>query len=160
MTWNEICSYAELRRIPYKIEMSRWGNIEASPLGANHGKQQARIAQLLQRSRPDGVVATQVPVATDEYVKVSDVIWASRERQRATSHDPVWDRAPEVCVEIVTPDDPPEEGRHKARLYFKAGATEFWICNERGEMRFYNVDGSLDRSWCCPEFPTQVEIAD
>ena len=158
MTWDEIRNHPSLRKLPYKIEMSEWGNIEASPLGVDHARYQARIAQILQRLKPEGASSTEAAVETSEYVKVPDVIWASVEHSQTVPHDPVWKRAPEICVEIFTPGDPPEERTHKAHLYLEAGATEYWTCNELGAMQFRNADGSLEQSQLCPEFPANIEI--
>ena len=158
MTWTEILHHPSLQNLPYKIEMSEWGNVEMSPLGANHARHQSQIAQLLQRYKPGGIVRTQAAVQTTDNIKVSDVIWASEERAQSDLCEAVWNRAPQICVEIVTPEDPPEEGRHKAKLYLQAGAEEFWISNERGEMQFCAAGGWLERSRLCPEFPVEVSI--
>ncbi len=128
-----------------------------SPAGMRHRDYQMHIGHLLQLMKPDGISSTRAAVETSEYVKVPDVIWASRERWEAGPHEPTWQRAPEVCVEIVTPHDPLEEEKRKARLYLEAGASELWTCNDAGEIRFRDASGPLEKSRLCPEFPPWVE---
>ena len=54
----------------------------------------------------------------------------------------------------------PAEMRNKRRLYHEAGAAEFWLCNEQGEMSFFSAEGPLDRSAFCPVFPSDMKIPD
>ncbi|MDA8308613.1 MAG: hypothetical protein M0Z81_17550 [Deltaproteobacteria bacterium] len=46
----------------------------------------------------------------------------------------------------------------KRQLYFEAGAKEFWICGEAGNMRFFNPQGELKKSEIFGEFPTHIDI--
>ena len=49
-----------------------------------------------------------------------------------------------ICVEILPSSNPRAEmlgtaqKPGKRELYFKAGASEFWLCNENGRMRFFS----------------------
>ncbi len=49
---------------------------------------------------------------------------------------------------------------YKGQLYIQAGAEEFWLCDERGNMQFFNSNSPLEHSRLCPEFPAQVTIPD
>ena len=160
MTWAEVVDNPILQDLPFKIELNKWGNIEMSPARNRHGAYQARITYLLQVQRPDGVSVTEVGVDTSENTKVPDVIWASVERYRAVPHELSWASAPEICVEIISPSNWLEEQMHKGQLYFQAGAEEFWLCDEHGQMQFFDANGHLERSRLCPEFPARVEIPD
>ena len=66
------------------------------------------------------------------------------------------DTAPEICVEIISPTNMLEEQMHKGSLYLQAGAEEFWLCDELGNVRFFDASGPLERSQLCPDFPVKV----
>ncbi len=160
MTWDEVCADPLLQDLPYKIELNARGRIEMSPAFSRHGKFQSRIAHLLQVQKPDGLSITECPIKTAENVKVPDVVWISYTREdAATTRDEVYtDTAPEICVEIVSASNTVEEQMHKGRLYLQAGAQEFWLCNELGDIRFFDEGGPLERSQLCPEFPVKIEF--
>ena len=160
MTWAEVCDNPRLQDLPFKIELSGWGNIEMSSVSSHEREHQAAIAHLLQVHMPDGVAGTNVGVDTVENTKVPDVIWSSFERRRTIPHEISWASAPEICVEIFSPRNMLEEQMHKGQLYFQAGAGEFWLCDERGHMQFFDADGRLERSRICSEFPARVGIPD
>ena len=156
MTWEEVCNDRSLQDLPYKIELNKWGNIEMSPARARHGEFQGWIVVLLQRHLPGGLAATEIGVETTENVKVPDVMWASFQHRRNTPHEFAYMVAPEICVEIISPTNMLEEQMHKGDLYLQAGAQEFWLCDELGNMRFFDASGPLERSLLCPEFPVKV----
>ncbi len=149
-----------MQDLPYKIELNKWGNIEMSPARNRHGKFQGEIAHLLRSMKPDGYVITEGPVQTAENVKVPDVAWISfvRNDAAATPDEVYTDTAPEICVEIISPSNMLEEQMHKGSLYLQAGAEEFWLCNELGDVRFFDAAGPLERSRLCPEFPAKIEL--
>ena len=160
MTWEEVLADPRLEDLPYKIELNKWGNIEMSPARNRHGKFQAEISHLLRLKMPDGVTVTECAIVTAENVKVPDVAWTSYARyDAAATPDEVYtDTAPEICVKIVSPSNSREEQMHKGNLYLQTGAEEFWLCNELGDVRFFNASGPLERSQLCPEFPAKIEF--
>jgi len=44
----------------------------------------------------------------------------------------------------------------KRELYFRAGASEFWVCDESGRLSFYGSSGQIQKSALCPGFPDKV----
>ncbi len=160
MTWEEVCADPLLQDLPYKIELNKWGNIEMSPAQNRHGKFQVRIGHLLQLHKPEGFTVSECAIQTTENVKVPDVAWTSYERfDAAATPDIVYtDTAPEICVEILSPSNMLEEQMHKGQLYLQAGAVEFWLCNELGDLRFFDATGPLAHSRLCPDFPTKIEF--
>jgi len=46
--------------------------------------------------------------------------------------------------------------RQLGELYFGAGALEFWMCDEAGNVTFYDPAGQLPKSKLCPSFPNKV----
>ena len=160
MTWEEVCDDPLLQDLPYKIELNKWGNIEMSPARSHHAEYQGEIQTRLQALMKDGKAFPECPIETAENVKGPDVVWVSYARRRSTPRDPFYTIAPEICVEVVSPTNDPQEQMHKGQLYLQAGANEFWLCDQLGVMRFFNVAGPLERSQLCPEFPLRVELTD
>jgi Uma2 family endonuclease len=157
MTWAEICEDKLLAALPYRIESDRWGNIVMSPPPrSRHAEYQARIAVLLQQQMAGGLSMTECPIQTDEGVKAADVAWVSLERRASRPNDPAYLIAPEICVEVVSPSNIPEELEERKRLFFERGASEFWLCGLDGQMSFFDPGGSLPRSRVCPNFPARV----
>lgn len=58
--------------------------------------------------------------------------------------------APEICVEVKSSGNSLEEMQFKRKLYLEAKAIEVWLCNEQGEIKFYNEHRSFytTRSVC------------
>ena len=69
-------------------------------------------------------------------------------------------RAPEICVEVMSPRNTEAEIQEKMALYFDAGAKEVWTCAATGAMSFFSARGgrSLRASQICPQFPKRVEL--
>ena len=160
MTWEEVCADPSLQDLPYKIELNRWGNIEMSPTKSYHFEFQGEIARLLGNLLPDGVVVPECAIETSEGTKVADVAWVSRERRRRIRREVSYAAAPEICVEVRSMSNGPAEMRAKRRLYFEAGATEFWLCDELGNLSFCTPSGETEHSALCPAFPARISIDD
>jgi Uma2 family endonuclease len=69
-------------------------------------------------------------------------------------------RAPEICVEVLSPGNTPAEMREKMALYFDAGAREVWICNKSGAVQFFlrGATAPAKASELCAAFPARVEL--
>lgn len=106
----------------------------------------------------EGISLTECPLETSEGVKAVDVAWISRERRASRPHRPAYLIAPEICVEILSPSNTSEEIEFRKRLFFEKGAVEFWVCDENGELTFYDAAGEIPKSKLCPEFPSRVEV--
>jgi Uma2 family endonuclease len=72
--------------------------------------------------------------------------------------DPVvLTRAPNICVEILSPSNSTSEIDEKRALYFDAGAAEVWICNLDGSVSFFvGPDRHQLNSIICPAFPNRI----
>ena len=158
MNWLEVCEDKRLQNLPYKIELNRWGKIEMSPHRREHSLFQGEIAYLLRNLSPHGVALSECAIETTENVKVADVAWASRERWESMADRVSCSVAPEICVEILSDANTPEEMDRKRELHFQAGAVESWPCDESGRVRFFNHGGELVGSNLCPAFPQRIEI--
>ncbi len=158
MNWQEVCADTALEDIPYKIELNRWGQIVMSPAKNNHSVYQGLIQSIIQSILKQGLTYPKCPIQTEDNVKVADVVWISKERYQKIKNDDVCSIAPEICIEIKSSSNTLEEMKFKKELYFKAGAVEFWLCNESGKMSFYSRDGQIIHSAIVPNFPTSIEV--
>ena len=157
MNWLEVCEDKRLQNLPYKIELNRWGKIEMSPHRREHSLFQGEIAYLLRNLLPHGVALSECAIETTENVEVADVAWASRQRWESMADRVSCSVAPEICVEILSDANTPEEMDRKRELYFQAGAVECWLCDESGRVRFFNHGAELVGSNLCPAFPQRIE---
>jgi Uma2 family endonuclease len=159
MNWQDVLNDKSLQDLPYKIELNARGVIEMSPATNWHAFWQAEISGLLRElMRSKGYSFTESSVDTPEGVKVPDVAWASRAFIERYGLGTPFPKAPEICVEIISPSNTNEEIKAKSNLYFEQGAHEVWLCNLEGAMRFLNANESLERSRLVPEFPPQLEF--
>jgi Uma2 family endonuclease len=157
--WADLQADPELSRLPHRIETDRFGRIVMSPPPAPaHGKKQNRIGTLLEQLLPEGHVVTECPVSTADGVRAIDVAWLAPERGEDANTETCLARAPELCVEILSPSNTPVEIQEKIALYFEAGALEVWICEQDGSLRFCFSTAPQMRpaSGICPEFPPTI----
>lgn len=159
MTWLEILEDPDVARLEYRVESDRWGNLLMSPPPSSwHGRHQFGIGTILERLLPNGFCITECPIQTPEGVRACDVVWVSDERWEAADHDPIFKVAPEICVEIQSPSNSLPQILERKDWFFATGADEFWYCDPRGGMHFYNASGALDQSVLCPKFPKTVPL--
>ena len=146
LRWAQIIADATLRDLPYKIELNAWGNIEMSPASNRPGILQARVASELTRQLSRGEVITECSVLTQIGVRVPHVAWASSEFLDVHGEATPYPRAPELCVEIVSPSNSDAEIGAKAQAYLAAGAQEVWLVSEDGRVRFVDAAGEHQSS--------------
>jgi Uma2 family endonuclease len=159
--WAELLTDPVVRKFEGRIETDRHGHVLMSPpAAASHGSYQSRIAVLLDQLLSHGRVVTECPISTADGVRAADVAWASVGCVRELGALIIFPRAPEICVEVLSPDNSAAEMREKTALYFNAGAKEVWHCSKSGQMTFFTAgeSKSLPRSRLCPNFPEQVEL--
>lgn len=151
----------ELAKIEGRVETDRHGHIIMYPPPAfSHGGYQSEIAHLLRTLLPEGRVATESPISTADGMKGADVIWVSRARMELTHRKNCLIKAPEICVEVLSPDNTRSEMAEKRALYFAAGAKEVWFCDRDGAMTFFVSASSRGQksSKFCPDFPRQIQF--
>lgn len=156
MKWSEICEDRTLADLPYKIELNRQGQIVMSPHKPLHSGLQAVILRQLIRLKPEGYALPEVAIDTPDGTKATDVAWVSPGVYDGERGKEYFERAPEICVEVLSPSYSIEEMERKKDLYIERGAIEVWICSESGHMRFYDATGRVERSKLCAEFPVQI----
>ncbi len=130
------------------------------PPGYLHGSFQFNIGVLLRSALPNGRVSTECPISTADGVRAADVAWISRERLATIGENVCLTSAPEICVEVLSPDNTPREMQEKRALYFAAGAAEVWQCDCDGHMTFFPdaISTGEPKSRFCPTFPSIVTL--
>ena len=160
--WRSLCEDPVYARLPFKIETTRYGQLVMSPAKSRHSILQANIVRLLhtsaERRGVQGQAMTESAVITSAGVKVPDVTWASIDQARAALAAEIFESAPQVCIEVLSPSNDPEEIEAKISLYFEACAQEVWICDNQGRMRFLDAAGTLAASRLLPGFPLTIEL--
>ena len=159
--WEELLQDPTLNRIEGRIETDRHGHIIMSPPpAASHGGMQSEIAYLLRTLISGGRVLTECPISTADGVKAADVAWASQQRVRELGNRGCFSKAPEICVEVLSPGNTDAEISEKMALYFDAGAAEVWICALAGNMQFSTSPDAppANSSRLCPQFPARVDL--
>ena len=163
--WSELLADTELgrelARIEGRIETDRHGYIIMSPPpGFRHGSYQFEIGRTLQRLLPNGRCVTECPISTADGVRAADVAWISQTKLARIGENVCLTEAPEICVEILSPHNSRREIAEKTALYFAAGATEVWICDQEGGMTFFVDKASPGAavSGFCPGFPAVVAL--
>ena len=161
--WNSLCDDAAYVAVPFKFETTGYGQIVLSRAkNARRSLFQANIARRLhqhaQTNGHSGQAFTSCSILTAAGVKVPDVTWASIAKARAALAAEIFESAPEICVEVLSRSNDPDEIEAKITLYFEAGAEEVWICDNGGRMRFLDAAGTLTASRLLPDFPQSIEL--
>ena len=122
--WAELCRDPSLDDLPYKIELNAWGKVEMSPASFRHGRLQIAVGAELTSQLPKGVTASECPILTRIGIRAPDVIWASSRFMEQYGEISPLMRAPEICVEIISPSNVRAEIEEKTQAYLAAGAEE------------------------------------
>lgn len=158
--WDRLVADPELAKLAYRIETDEHGQIIASPLADPiHGNRQAKIGLLLGNSIPGGEVVTECPISTRKGVKAADVAWCSQETWDATEGKSCFLRAPEICVEVLSPSNTDSEIAEKKALHFETGAREVWLAGQDRAIEFFKSaapDAATAASEICAEFPAKI----
>ena len=151
MQWSDVISNPSLQNLPFKIELNRFGNILMSPASNQHGRMQMKIGNSLMNKAPQGEVIAECSIQTSEGVKVADVVWASTEFINTYAYKTPYPKAPEICIEIVSPSNSKAEISGKVDLYLAKGAIEVWIVHEDGRIHTFTHTGVIEKSHIAPE---------
>ena len=111
--------------------------VRMSPTGYRHGEIEARIAEALAafvRPRKLGRILTgEVGLYTrrdPDRVRGADVLFISNERYaRRTPGMAYLDVAPELVVEVLSPDDRAVDVNQKIREYLAIGVAQVWVAD-------------------------------
>ena len=151
--WQEVLGDPTLCDLPYKIELNSWGKVEMTPASNRHGRLQAVLALELGRQL-QGMVITECSILTGIGIRVPDIVWASPAFMQAFGEITPFTRAPEICVEILSPSNVAAEVVEKTAAYLAAGADEVWLVSEDGAVRFVGPSGEQPAS----RFPIALSL--
>jgi Uma2 family endonuclease len=152
--WGELCQDPSLDDLPYKIELNAWGKIEMSPASNRHGRLQMAIGAEFMRQLCNGVAISECSILTRIGIRVPDVVWASADFMTAYGEITPYMRAPEICVEIISPSNVQAEIDEKMGAYLAAGASEVWLVSEDGGIRYFTAFGEQPKSG----FPVEISL--
>lgn len=127
-----------------------------SPASNEHSFRQSRLIRELLRQAESGEVLPECSIETDDGTKVADVVWFSDGFYSQHGLATPYLKAPEICVEILSPSNSRNEMTKKRKLYFDRGAKEVWLCEEDGSLRFYSSDEGIGASLIFPAFPKSI----
>lgn len=144
--WNEVINNPFFKDAPFKVELNKFGQILMSPASNKHGILQNKVARQIETFTGKGVVIIECSILTSDGVKVADVAWASDEFMNKFGEVTPFPKAPEICVEILSPGNTKGEIEHKIRLYLEKGALEVWIVKENLDVNFYSHTGKIETS--------------
>ena len=154
LRWNEVLRDPSLQDLPYKIELNAWGKVEMSPASNRHSRLQGLIALALGTQLNDGGILPECSILTSIGIRVPDVAWASSGFLAAYGEITPFMRAPEICVEVISPSNVGAEIEEKKRAYLAAGAKEVWLVSEEGSIRYFGLEGERPASG----FPVTVSL--
>lgn len=141
--WKEVIGNPFFKDAPFKVELNKFGQILMSPASNKHGILQNKVARQIENSIKRGVVIIECSIMTSDGVKVADVAWASDEFMNEFGEVTPFPKAPEICVEVISPGNTKGEIEHKIRLYLEKGALEVWIVGENKDITFYTHTGEI-----------------
>jgi Uma2 family endonuclease len=144
--WQRMLRDPMLADVPGKLELNEKGTIELTPPNTRHSILQAFVARELHRIRPDGTAMTECAVETDIGVRVPDVAWASAAFMRRHGTESPLPKAPELCIEVLSPSNTRPEIQQKTAAYLAAGAIEVWLVAEDGTVEMLDERGRVEKS--------------
>ena len=146
MEWSEVLDNPSLRDLPFKIELNKFGKLLMSPASNEHGRIQSRLAAALLNKLPKGDVITECSIQTSDGVKVADVAWLSEVFVNEFSFMTPYPKAPELCIEIVSPSNSKIEIQDKVDLYLAKGAIEVWVAYDLYNIQIFSCMGCIEQS--------------
>ncbi|MFN0109801.1 MAG: Uma2 family endonuclease [Blastocatellia bacterium] len=150
MTWDEVLANPFLRNLPFKIELNGFGQIVMSPRSNKQGAIRSEVGFKIHRSKKRGQIIFGCSTETSDGVKVADVAWASDEFMAEFGEVTPYPKAPEICVEVVSPRNTKAEIKHKVELYLAKGALEVWVVNSDKEIAYHAHAGQIEKSKIVP----------
>lgn len=144
--YRALCEDPMYADVPGKFELDVWGRVLMSPPPSNyHGAVQFRLGQRL--AALGGQVLVEASVVATTGVFAADVAWASAEFIGQHKFETPYTRAPEICVEVVSPSNSVKEMNEKRAAYLAAGAHEVWIVYPQSKRcEFHGPRGLLESS--------------
>ncbi len=164
MTAEQLWEAAGSRR----CELVRGELVEMSPVGRKHSRNVVRLSRWMDTFASDrdlGEVGTELGFILSrnpDVVRAPDISFLSKSRLRSINEDGFVEGAPDLAVEVVSPEDRASELEEKIREYLAAGARLVWKADDRtetvtayrpaGEARVYSRDEVVSGEDVLPGF--------
>jgi Uma2 family endonuclease len=147
LRYRALCDDPCLTNVPGKLELDVWGRLLMTPPpSVYHGRVQGNLTYKL-KAVLGGHVITEAPIVTPAGLFLADVAWASSQFMSAHGSEFAFTRAPEICVEVVSPSNSVKELSEKRDAYLAVGAVEVWIIFPQSKRcEFYGEQGRLSVS--------------
>ena len=131
---------------PDYYELNEFGELILSPRPSNdhQGVCKAVVAALDRQLGPDARM--EISVMTDRGIRVPDVAWMKPERWLQAKGQTPLPRAPDICVEVMSPGNTAQEIAMKSGAYLRAGAKEVIVVGLRGEVEYRGLEGKRSAS--------------
>lgn len=143
--YRALCDNPLYANVPGKIEVDVWGRMVMSPPSNYHSMVQGRLLSRL--NGLGGEASPETSVLTTAGVLVADVAWKSAEFIRRHKFETPYTKAPELCIEIVSPSNSVKEMKEKVAAYLAAGAREVWIVYPQSKRwEFHRPEGLMQSS--------------
>jgi Uma2 family endonuclease len=154
--WQEILDDPRFNDPDQRIETDALGNIIMSPRPSGYHDQTCDWIRQVLKALPGNGAFGEHEVLTDKGVKITDVLWVNAEHP--------WDKhstkpvipAPDICVEVRSPNNSIDSLVEKRDAYLRAGAKEVWICDS-DRLYFFDSTGQISVSKLCPWCPDNVQ---
>lgn len=141
MAVKTLMTVEDLARLPednYRYELAEGELIRMSPTKPRHGKIAMKIARILgnyvEAKRLGEIYGTDVGFIirlNPDTVRAPDIAFVSRERIPEDLGDSFFPYAPDLAVEVLSPDESAIEIQDKITGYFQAGSKLVWIVNPK-----------------------------
>ena len=143
--YREMCDDIRFRNIPGKVELDPWGRVLMTPASTYHSRIQGRLCQKLAVLGSETLVEPGIATATGLFVP--DLAWASAQFMSAHAGETPLRRAPELCIEVLSPSNSRKEMEEKRAAYLAAGAQEVWLVYPKSKRcEVHGPRGVLPRS--------------
>jgi len=123
--------------LPQRYEIDEFGEpVEMNPPTTAH-QRIVRALALQIEAQLGGEALPGIGVLTSIGIRIPDVVWNP---QWTAAVDPA-SPAPQLCVEVLSPDNRRREIEDKTRAYLEAGAREVIVVETSGRIRFVGGGG-------------------
>jgi Uma2 family endonuclease len=169
---SSVVTAEQLARFPddeFRYELVDGRVHRMSPVGGVHGMLVVRLAAAIElwlQEHPIGVLLTEtgfVLTRNPDTVRAPDLAFVRADRIPSTGVPfGFWPGAPDLAVEILSPDDSPSDVRTKVRDYLRRGVPLVWVIDPRAQrvtayrpsavFQTLAADGALDGGGVLPGF--------
>ena len=160
--WANLCENPHFADAPFKFHLTVLGQIILTPRNMVRSALIPSIGGAIDDQKLGGKSFISLAVVTAQGVFTVDFAWFS-DPSRIDMDAAAAEKAPDICVEIVSPYEPLEDLHRRGAALLKAGAKEFWIVSLGGMVSFHSTPDltcAMPRSLLAPGVPTKIRRGD